>query len=58
MLLLQAKCFEQFGFGVVAGTAHAGMNARADSGDLGDACAAVVRVEAAPTSPLFQPVQQ
>lgn len=59
VLLLQAECFEQFGFGIVAGTAHAGMNAPADSGDFGDACAAVVRVEAAHDQPVcFQPVQQ
>ena len=39
--------------------APAGMNAPADTGDFGDACAAVVRVEAAHDQPVcFQPVQQ
>jgi len=47
VLLLGAKCFEQFSFGVVAGTGYAGLGPPPGCGDLGDAGASVVWVEAA-----------
>ncbi len=47
VLLLGAECSEQFGFGVVAGTGHAGLGPPSGCGDLGDAGSAVVRVEGA-----------
>jgi hypothetical protein len=59
VLLLGAKCCEQFSFGVVAGTGYAGLGPPPGCGDLGNAGASVVWVEAADDQAAgFQPVQQ
>jgi hypothetical protein len=59
VLFLRAECFEQFGFGVVAGVGYAGLGPLSGCGGFGDAGSAVVGVEAADDQPAdFEPVQQ